>query len=407
MKHIFGQVATYVKSPVLERVIVKFIGRGIVWAEGDEHKFQRKMVSPAFSISALRKMTPQVVAGVERLVIRLQNDCKSGAVVNMCDYTPATTLDITGTVALGYDFGPDSPEGSAILNAWKTDVARCSSFSGFLAPIMIGVAPWIASLPIKGLEDGIAKKIITKIGGSWQGKRKPNGERQLGHTTLIDNILSFFVAGFETTSGTINFILHDIARHPHFQTKLREEILAADSSEVAIVESLPYLDAVTREGLRLTPITRETHRVAMHDDVIPFKNPVTLRNGDTVTALPVKAGDGFIPFLILNTDPDVWGPDADQFIPERWLAAGGKASATEGLPRGPWGNVSNFADGPCHCIGWRLVVKETKLIVGALVKNFELRDTGAKVEKYVSPTVQPFVNGKAAYLPLELIPLQQ
>jgi hypothetical protein len=42
-----------------------------------------------------------------------------------------------------------------------------------------------------------------------------------------------------------------------------------------------------------------------------------------------------------------------------------------------------------------------------VVKNFELRDTGAKVEKYVSSTVQLFVNGKAAYLPLELIPLQQ
>jgi hypothetical protein len=42
-----------------------------------------------------------------------------------------------------------------------------------------------------------------------------------------------------------------------------------------------------------------------------------------------------------------------------------------------------------------------------VVKNFELRDTGAKVEKHVSPTVQPFVNGKAAYLPLDLIPLQQ
>ncbi|KAJ7864588.1 cytochrome P450 [Mycena olivaceomarginata] len=335
----------------------------------------------------------------------------------MCNYTPATTLDITGTVALGYNFGPDSPEGSAILTAWKTDVTRCSSFSGFLAPIMIGVAPWIASLPIKALEDGIAKKIITKDWGkmlwdppnmegtnmfsilvreSWQDKRKPNGERQLDHTTLIDNILSFFVAGFETTSGTINFILHDIA------TKLREEILAADSSEVAIVESLPYLDAVTREGHTRDAPCCDAKRCD------PTQEPRTLRNGDTVTALPVKAGDGFIiPFVIPNTDLDVWGPDAEQFIPGRWLAAGGKASATEGLPRGPWGNVSNFADGPCHCIGWRLVIKEIKLIVGALVKNFELRDTSAKVEKYVSPTVQPFMNGKAAYLPLELIPLQQ
>jgi cytochrome P450 len=56
------------------------------------------------------------------------------------------------------------------------------------------------------------------------------------------------MAGFETTSGTIHVILHDLAQHPHVQTRLREELLAADSAEVETIEALPYLDAVTREG---------------------------------------------------------------------------------------------------------------------------------------------------------------
>jgi cytochrome P450 len=41
---------TTVKSPAFQPIVVKFVGRGVVWAEGDEHKFQRRMVSPAFSL---------------------------------------------------------------------------------------------------------------------------------------------------------------------------------------------------------------------------------------------------------------------------------------------------------------------------------------------------------------------
>ncbi|KAJ7499744.1 cytochrome P450 [Mycena latifolia] len=430
VKHIFGQAYyTYIKSPALQRIVVKVIGHGIIWAEGDEHKFQRKMVSPAFSISAVKKMAPRVMTCVERLIVRLQTDCKEGGVFNMCDYIPAVTLDIIGTVGFGYDFGPNSPEGQAILGAWRADVEFFKSFPGFLAPIILGIAPWVTKLPIKELqEDGTAKKVIHQVGRrmlqdppnldgtdmfsilvqeSWQGRLKPDGERRLDDATLLDNILTFFMAGFETTAGTIQLILHDLAQHPDVQAKLRQEILAADSSEIDVIESLPYLDAVTREGLRLHPSARDTHRIAMHDDVIPLKHPVTLSNGATVTSIPVKAGDGFtIPFLVLNTDPTVWGPDAAQFVPERWLP-GGSNPPTDSLPHGPWGSVSNFADGPRHCIGWRLAVQEIKLIVGAIVKNFELRDTGAKVEQYISPSVQPFVDGKAAYLPLEVVPLQQ
>ncbi|KAJ6584081.1 cytochrome P450 [Mycena vulgaris] len=428
VKHIFDESYTYIKSPALRPLIAKITGHGILWAEGNEHKFQRKLVSPAFSISAVKKMAPNVIPCVERLISRLQHDCKAVGVFNMCDYLPGATLDIIGTVGFGYDFGPDSPEGKAILDAWRTDIGFFSSFAAFLAPIIIGIAPWVTKLPIKALqEETTARKVIRQVGRkmiqeppnvdgtdmfsilvreSWEGKMKPDGQRRLDDMTLLDNASPFAsMAGFETTSGTIQLILHDLAQHPNVQMKLRQEILAADSSDVDVIESLPYLDAVTREGLRLHPGSRETHRVAIHDDVIHLKNPVTLRSGESVTSIPVKAGDGFIiPFLVMNTDTTVWGPDAPQFIPERWLK-GGSNPPSDDLPRGPWGNVSNFADGPRHCIGWRLAIQEIKLIVSAMVKNFEFRDTGAKVERYFSPALQPFVDGKAAQLPLEVVPI--
>jgi hypothetical protein len=114
-------------------------------------------------------------------------------------------------VGFGYDLGPDSPEGGAILDAWKTDVglARCASFAGFLAPLIIGIASWVANLPIDALQDGIAKKLIHEVGRkmlqeppnmdgtemfsilvreSWEGKKNPNGERRFDDATLFDNV---------------------------------------------------------------------------------------------------------------------------------------------------------------------------------------------------------------------------
>ncbi|KAE9389048.1 cytochrome P450 [Gymnopus androsaceus JB14] len=397
VKHIFDQAYTYIKSPAFQPIVVKALGRGLVWAEGDEHRFQRKMVSPAFSISAIKKMGPSVMTCIDRMIQR---------------------LDIIGQIGFGYDFGPETPDGKAILGAWQKDVQLFSTFPAFLAPILIGVFPQIAKLPIKELqEDSTAKKVIHRIGRkllqespnmdgtdifsilvreSWEGKLKLDGERKLDDATLLDN----------TTSSTIQLILLDLAQNPDAQAKLHAELVAADSSDIDAIESLPYLDAVTREGLRLHPIAHDTHRVAIRDDVIPLKKPVMLSNGETVTSIPVKAGDSFIiPFLVINSDSQVWGSDAHKFVPERWIMEGALPPASE-LPHGPYSHISNFVDGPRVCIGWRLAVQETKLILASMVKNFEFRDTGAKIEKYFSPVAQPFVNGEAAKLPLQVIPIQ-
>jgi hypothetical protein len=118
-------------------------------------------------------------------------------------------LDVIGRVEFGYDFGPDSPEGAAILGAWQTDVTRYASFAGFIAPIIIGVAPWVVNLPIEAFQDSITKKLIYQVGQkmlqeppnidgtdmfsilvreSWESKRKPDGERKLDDTTLLENV---------------------------------------------------------------------------------------------------------------------------------------------------------------------------------------------------------------------------
>ncbi|KAK0442076.1 cytochrome P450 [Armillaria borealis] len=100
------------------------------------------------------------------------------------------------------------------------------------------------------------------------------------------------MAGFETSSGVVMFALLELARNTEAQTRLREKLLATEL-DWKTTENLPYLDAVSRESLRFHPSSAETHRIAICDDTIPLRRPVTLQTGETITALPVRAGDEY------------------------------------------------------------------------------------------------------------------
>ncbi|KAH8806504.1 cytochrome P450 [Flagelloscypha sp. PMI_526] len=415
VKHIFDNAYTYIKSPAFSDLFVRFVGKGIVWADGDNHKWQRRMVSPAFSPQAIRKMAPAVMLSTEKMVSRIQGMCDGQAtVVNIGGQLSACTLDIIGRVGFGLDFGPDTPEGKAIIEAWHSDTAMFRTFAAFLSPIVIEVFP-------------TAKKVITQVGTrllreqpntdgtdifsilvreSWEGKQRPDGVRRLDDSTLVDNILSFFIAGFETTATTCMYIVHDLAKNPDIQQKLRAEISGINISNVEEIENLPLLDAITREGLRLHPTVLDASRVATQDDILPLRRPLTLPNGQIVHSIPIQAGQTFVvSYQAINTDPAVWGPDADQFRPERWMIPGA-LPAKDQLPFGPFSNVSNFTDGPRVCIGWRLAIQEIKVMLTYLVSTFDIQDTGANIIKYSVPGAEPFVDGVGeARLPVRMIPL--
>lgn len=423
-QHIFQNAHIYLKSQAFQPIVVKVVGRGVAWAEGEEHKFQRRLLVPAFTPSAVQKMLDDVIQCTEKCASGLASEVDTqgnAGIINLSLYVPPSMLETICRVGFGRDFGPESPDAQAILRSWREDVQKFSTFPAFLAPIVIGMFPWIAKLPISALqEDGIAKKAIQRVTRdlleqpaspdgtdilsvllreSWSGKDDSN--TKLSSQQLLDNITTVVMAGFEASSGNVMFTLLDLARNIKVQTKLREELAGIELDSKSI-ENLPYLDAVTRESLRLHPSSAETCRTAMCDDTIPLHNPVTLQNGEVITVLPIKAGDQFtIPYTFLNTNPAIWGPNVHKFIPERWMKPDGVPPPKD-LPHGPWTNVSTFGDGPHACIGWRLAVMQIKIVLAIMIRRFEFKDTGVKIHKMMSPSLQPFVNGEAAMLPLHV-----
>ncbi|OSD05876.1 cytochrome P450 [Trametes coccinea BRFM310] len=181
---------------------------------------------------------------------------------------------------------------------------------------------------------------------------------------------SFLVAGHETTGLAATWCLFALTQNMQIQTQLRQELLTLQTNSPSIEElgSLPYLDAVVRETLRLyTPVIL-TLRTAAQDDVIPVSKPFIDRYGKTQREIRiVKDNRVIIAILELHLSKDIWGEDALQFKPERW------SNPSAPLPQVPgvWGNVMAFSTGPRACLGYRFALAELKTAIFTLVRAFE------------------------------------
>lgn len=176
--------------------------------------------------------------------------------------------------------------------------------------------------------------------------------------------------------------MFSLCKHPEIQTKLRNEVSAVQTDHPSFeeLEALPYLDAVVRETLRVHAPVVGTVRNASKDSVIPLSEPIIDKKGVTrheilfvLYIFPLvcfanshlysvaKGTAIWIPILFMAKSA-LWGPDADEFNPERWLTG----NVPEGSTAMPSINFPVFLAGPRACIGFRFSLLEY------MIDNFSL-----------------------------------
>ena len=171
----------------------------------------------------------------------------------------------------------------------------------------------------------------------------------------------------------------ELSKNPDIQTKLRAELLefGPDPTYDQLPNNLPYLDAVVHEALRMHAplpdfsrmastsdrkfIQCLTHwRQAAQDDVIPLSNPVRTRSGKLVDHLSVAKGT-YVSVSIpsMNRSTALWGPDAKEFKPERWIVDGGIPAGAKEVQGHR--HLLTFNDGPRACLGKGFAIAEFKV----------------------------------------------
>lgn len=168
-------------------------------------------------------------------------------------------------------------------------------------------------------------------------------------------IITFLIAGHETTSGLLSFAIYYLLKNPDVLKKAYEEVDRVFTSSVPTYEQvlqLPYIRMILNESLRLWPTAPQFGLLAKEDTTIAGKYPIKKWEG--VSILLPK----------LHRDKGAWGEDAEQFRPERF------ADPTQ-VPNHAY---KPFGNGQRACIGMQFALHEAILVLGMILQQFQLID---------------------------------
>lgn len=168
-------------------------------------------------------------------------------------------------------------------------------------------------------------------------------------------------AGSDTTSISLNATFYNIIKNPRVQSRLRAELddahsrgALSDPPSFAETQALPYLQAVMKEALR------------MHPAVGLCLWRVVPAGGATLcgTYFPAGANVG-VNCWVAHRNKGVWGDDAEDFRPERWLESSEEKLKAMNAMYMPFGLGSRT------CIGKNISLLEISKVIPHLVRKFD------------------------------------
>ncbi|KAH7921538.1 cytochrome P450 [Leucogyrophana mollusca] len=390
---------------LLKRMLGLITGYSLMTVTGNEHKMMRKAMNPAFSIPNLMAQTDMYYDITDGFVDALTSAIEAedvsgrGKVCLMYDLLRNITLDTICATAFGYKCNATKDPSDPLAKAYGEllDLQSGPNIAKFFLVLAIpGMATFLSSEQvyrlrhwfhvnsalapigitidavrrIKAIAQDILAERIAELDAAdstpapkrrdimsllLQARSAEKGEGyQISDTDMVEHVLTFLVAGHETTASALSWTLWLLASNKAAQTKLREEVtaLVADNPrpDYRSLKDSPFLEAVIMESLRLFPPVPMMFRKAAKDTEI---DGTFVPEGTLI----------YIPIRVFNTWKEHWGEDAEEFRPERWHS----------LPEtyNPAFSLLSFSAGPHGCIGKTMAMVEMKAILAILIAKFE------------------------------------
>ncbi|THH32686.1 hypothetical protein EUX98_g1503 [Antrodiella citrinella] len=290
--------------------------------------------------------------------------------------------------------------GSGKFRRWIVDclpsarIRRCIEIVDHLnrvsTDILVHKKAALASGELDSVDEG--KDLMSVL---LKANTQTSEEDRMSDAEFLGHMSSLMFAAMETTSGALARILDLLAQHPDVQEKLRQELAEArgngDEIEYDRLVALPYLEAVCRESLRVHSPTVMMSRTAREDVVLPLSNPIKGNNGAMMNEISVPKGTNVtIGILASNCNEELWGPDALEWKPERWLKPLPDAVTDAHIPS-IYSNLMTFLGGGRACIGFKFSQMEMKIVLSVLLETFKFspsdKDVQWNLRGLQSPTV--------------------
>ncbi|XP_027906383.1 cytochrome P450 704C1-like [Vigna unguiculata] len=363
------------------------LGDGIFTVDGEKWREQRKISSHEFSTKMLRDFSVSVFRkNAAKLANIVSESATSNSSLEIQDLFMKSTLDSIFQVAFGTELDSmcgSSQEGKIFADAFDASSALTlyryvDVFWKIKKFLNIGTEAKLRKTT-KVLDEFVLKLINTRIqqmqisvGGS-DSKREDILSRFLqvkGNDSkyLRDIILNFVIAGKDTTAATLSWFMYMLCKYPAVQEKAAEEVKEATNTKTIssytefassvtdeALEKMNYLHAVITETLRLYPAVPVDAKICFSDDTLP--DGYSVNKGDMVSYQPYAMGR--MKFI--------WGDDAEEFRPERWLDENGIFKQQSSF------KFTAFQAGPRICLGKEFAYRQMKIFSAVLLGCFRFR----------------------------------
>ena len=358
LRHILkDRVEDYPKSVTTKLILEPAIGDSLFIAEGANWRWQRRAAAPAFALRHVEALGPVMTAAAEASSRRLG---AAQGPVDVFAETVAATFEVISDVTLSGDRAFDRDAVHHAIDGYIAQTAKVSLLD------ILGVPAWVPRpgriMSGKGLRQmkQVADRAIEAradapdTGGAPDlldlllDAEDPETGRTMNRDELRDNLLTFIVAGHETTALTLAWALYLCAFAPEIQEKAAAEaqaVLGDRAATAADMPALPLIQRIVNEALRLYPPAAFLSRTARAHDRLCGRE---VRPGDTV----------MLPIYALHRHHLLWD-DPDGFDPDRFLTAPDRYAF---LP---------FGAGPRICIGVGFAMQEAVIILATLLARFD------------------------------------
>ena len=344
----------FAKGEYMHNAFRPSIGNGLFISEGALHRQQRKLMAPSFQPRHIKNYADTMVMYGERI----QQEWHEGDVIDVAKEMTHLTMSIIGKALFDADVFTESDELGA---AMTTVLAHISQFLSSLVAVPLN---W----PTKHNREVLRAIAVlrNRMRQMIEERRTSSEERddflsillrardedgnQMSEEQAIDECLTLFGAGHETTATALAWTWYVLSQHPDIYARVLHEVDMVLQERVPTyndLANLPYCLQVFKETLRLYPPAYALTRVALHDIEL---NGYQVHKGESV----------MIPIYVLHRRSDFY-PDPEMFDPERFTPEREKQ-----LPRYAY---MPFGAGPRICIGNYFAMMEGHLLLAALAQQ--------------------------------------
>lgn len=369
LKYILTQPERYPKSPLQNRLLRKGLGDGLLTGHGEHWRRQRRSVQPMFKLAHLKSLAPYMSDAIDQTLARWDN-LPDGTQINIQHEMMMMTLDILrGAMFQRVDV--DNEKMGWAVAEYLATFGRVDLIDYFALPEWLPRPKHWRVRAASNYFDKAVADILTQrradrappsdlLQMMLEARDEESG-KGLSDREIRDNLITFFLAGHETTALALSWAFYLLALHPTIEQNLHDQISNIDSQDAS---DFPYAQQIFEESMRLYPPVPMFDRVALEEDEVAGQR---IKKGAHI----------FISPYVLHRHRRLW-TNPNDFDPDRFSPEAVKARHRfQYLP---------FNAGPRACVGLNFALMEGTLAIVRIAKRYHL-----KITQTADPTPEALV----------------